>query len=120
MDPQQACLGGNALFCSYCYESFVLKVMLMYVSLSCTLLTSSFLSFLYTVENSTVTLYGRGFVKFNVAVWCGFSYNDTYRLGKCVFCYPFDSQSGENKTKYSFTAFIEFHRVFYHTACYKR
>lgn len=31
-------------------------------------------------ENSTVTLYGRGFVKFNVAVWCGFSYNDTYRL----------------------------------------
>lgn len=31
-------------------------------------------------ENSTVTLYGRGFVKFNVAVWCGFSYNNTYRL----------------------------------------
>lgn len=85
MDPQQACLGGNALFCSYCYGSFVSKVMLMYVSLSCTLVTSSFFSFLYTVENSTVTLYGRGFVKFNVAVWCGFSYNDTYRLGKYVF-----------------------------------
>ncbi|CAH3182322.1 unnamed protein product [Porites evermanni] len=34
-------------------------------------------------ENSTVTLYGRGFVKFNVAVWCGFSYNDTYRLVIC-------------------------------------
>ena len=71
--------------------------MLMYVSLSCTLVTSSFFPFLYTVENSTVTLYGRGFVKFNVAVWCGFSYNDTYRLGKYVFCHPCDSQSGQNK-----------------------
>ena len=99
MDPQQACLGGNALFCSYCYGSFVSKVMLMYVSLSCTLVTSSFFSFLYTVENSTVTLYGRGFVKFNVAVWCGFSYNDTYRLGMYVFCNPFDSQSGQNKNR---------------------
>ena len=93
--------------------------MLMYVSLSCTLVTSSFFPFLYTVENSTVTLYGRGFVKFNVAVWCGFSYNDTYRLGKYVFCHPFDSQSGQNKNKYSFTACTKCHRVFYHTAYYK-
>lgn len=31
-------------------------------------------------ENSTVTLYGRGFIKYNVAVWCGFSFNETYRL----------------------------------------
>ena len=36
----------------------------------------------FSAENSTVTLYGRGFIKFNVAVWCGFKYNGTYRLGK--------------------------------------
>lgn len=30
-------------------------------------------------ENSTVTLIGRGFIKFSVAVWCGFSLNATYR-----------------------------------------
>ena len=35
----------------------------------------------FFVENSTVTLYGRGFVKFNVAVWCGFRFNETYRPG---------------------------------------
>ena len=40
-----------------------------------------------STENSTVTLYGRGFIKFNVAVWCGFSFNDTYRLGMyALYC----------------------------------
>lgn len=29
-------------------------------------------------ENSTVTLSGRGFIKFSEAVWCGFSLNSTY------------------------------------------
>ncbi|XP_029206582.2 LOW QUALITY PROTEIN: anthrax toxin receptor 2-like [Acropora millepora] len=29
-------------------------------------------------ENSTVTLSGRGFIKFREAVWCGFSLNSTY------------------------------------------
>lgn len=31
-------------------------------------------------ENSTITLRGRGFIKYNVAVWCGFSYNKSHRL----------------------------------------
>lgn len=56
------------------------------------------LTFVRCIENSTVTLYGRGFIKYNVAVWCGFSFNETYRLGLYLIGFLLLMSAGKHET----------------------
>ena len=50
---------------------------------------TTYSSFLNSAESNTVTMYGRGFEKFNSAeshsVRCGFKFNNTYRQGM-LYC----------------------------------
>ena len=64
-------------------------VCLQEVSTSRSFTTVTYSSFLNSAESNTVTMYGRGFEKFNSAeshsVRCGFKFNNTYRQGM-LYC----------------------------------